>query len=414
MVIAMAIFNDVDVPGAWRQLTGTLHTLWAAIAGRRPPTKSALAMARARLGARPMRRLFVETAGPLATPTTPGAFYQGLRVMAIDAVSLDIPDTPANAKAFGYAGTHRDGKPTVGGYPRLTLCVLEEAGTHAISEALVRRFKCDEFAAAANLLKRVPPGSVVTWDRLYYSVKLLEKAVRHGVHVLGRVGSLPVFKSPRLLDDGSFLATVGPLKHGFNRQAGKVAVRLIEYTLDDPNRPGHGERHRLVTTLLDEKAHPAKNLIMLYHERWEIEIGNDEIKTHQLASLRPTSLRSQTPAGLVQEVYGVLIAYNAVRRVMAEAAATVAMDPRRMKFTDSVRIIREATPHLRAAPAEQLPRLYNAMLAQIAAHPLPPRALRINPRVVRRKMSNFLAKRPEHRQTHKDIKPFREAIRVLN
>lgn len=413
LVIAMAIFNDLDVPGAWRQLEGTLRTLWAAIAGRKPPTKSALSMARTRLGARPLRRLFVETAAPLATPDTPGAFHHGLRVMAIDAVSLDIPDTPANAKAFGYPRTHRHGRAIVGGYPRLALCTLEETGTHAVIEALVRPFKCNEFAAAACLLKRVPPGSLVTWDRLYYSVKLLEAAVKLGVHVLGRVGSLPVFKSPRVLGDGSFLATIGPLRHGRGRQAGEAAVRLIEYTLDDPDRPGHGERHRLVTTLLDEKAYPAKELVILYHERWEIEISNDEIKTHQLASPRPTSLRSLTPAGLVQEVYGVLIAYNAVRRVMRDAAATVAMDPRRMRFTDSVRIIREATPHLRAAPVGQLTRLYAALVAQIAAQPLPPRALRINPRVVRRKMSNFLAKRPEHRRAHKDIKPFREGIRLL-
>lgn len=200
---------------------------------------------------------------------------------------------------------------------------------------------------------------------------------------------------------------------GIRRRAGKVRVRLIGYTLDDPGRPGHGERHRLVTTPLDHRTYPAKELIALYHERREIEIGNDEIKTHQLASLRPTTPRSRTPRGVVQEVYGVLIAYNAVGRVMAEAAATVEMNPRPMRFTDSIRLIREATPHFRAASAEQLPRLYAAQIARIAQSPLPPRAPRINPRVVRRKMSNSLAKRPEHRRKHQPINPFIETVRML-
>lgn len=414
LVIAMAIFNDLDTPGAWRHLRGTLRSLWSAGAGQKPPSKSALSMARGRLGPRPLRRLFVEAATPLATPETPGAFFHGLRVMAIDGMSMDLPDTPANATAFGYASSHRNGEAVIGGYPRVTLCTLEETGTHAIIECVLRRCKCNEFAAAAALLKRVPPGSLVTWDRLYYSVRLLERAVGLGVHILGRVGSLPVFKEREPLDDGSCLATIGPQRQGLRRQAGKVRVRLIEYTIDDPNRPGHGERHRLVTTLLDHRMHPARELIALYHERWEIEISNDEIKTHQLASLRPTTLRSRTPRGVVQEVYGALIAYNAVRRVMAEAAATVEMNPRRMKFTDSIRLIKEATPHLRAASAEQLPRLYAALIAQIAQSPLPPRALRINPRVVRRKMSNFLAKRPEHRHKHQPVKPFLDTVRMLN
>ena len=414
LVIAMGVFSDLDTPGVWRQVVGTLRMLWSAAAGNLPPRKSALSMARERLGPRPMRRLFIQTAGVLGTPATPGVFYHGLRVLALDAMSMDLPDTPANAKAFGYPGTHRAGEPTIGGFPRATLCMLQEAGTHAVLETLVRPCKCNEFAAGACLLRRTPRGCLVTWDRLYSSVKLLELAVGRGIQVLGRLSSVQVFTPAKTLSDGSFLAPMGPMRQGFGRQAGQVMVRVIVYTIDDPDRPGHGEVHRLVTTLLDEKSFPAMQLVELYHQRWEIEIGNDEIKTHELASLRPTTLRSRTPRGIVQEIYGVLTAYNAIRRVMFEAAGTVNMDPRRMKFTDSLRIIRESIPHMRAAPPQQLPKMYNALLAQIASDPLPPRDNRINPRVVRRKMSNFLMKRHSDPKPRHPCGPFIQSVRLLN
>jgi hypothetical protein len=191
-----------------------------------------------------------------------------------------------------------------------------------------------------------------------------------------------------------------------------LIVRVIEYTFDDPHRPGHGQRHRLATTLLDAAACPAKQLVVLYHERWEFEIANDEITTHQLA--RPVELRSRTPQGVVQEIYGVLLAHNAVRALMHEAATTVDIDPRSLSFIHAVRVIRETIPLLRAASTEQLPPMYHAMIAHIAAGRLPPRDHRINPRVVKVKMSNFAKKRPEHYHIQHPEKSFIAAIVMLN
>ena len=109
-------------------------------------------------------------------------------------------------------------------------------------------------------------------------------------------------------------------------QTNGLTVRVIEYTLDEPNRPGHGEHHRLVTTWLDAQAYPAKELAVLDPDRGESEIGNDEVKTHPLN--RPVPLRSRTPCGVRQEIYGALLAYHAVRVRMHEAALAVDVDPR--------------------------------------------------------------------------------------
>ena len=186
-------------------------------------------------------------------------------------------------------------------------------------------------------------------------------------------------------------------------------VRVIRYTIDDPDRPGHQVEHVLMTTLLNEKKYPAMDLIVLYHQRWEIEIANDEITTHQLN--RKVELRSLTPVGVVQELYGTLLAHNAVRMIMNKAAERIEIDPRRLSFIDSVRLIRDGISNMRNARTEMLPILFKALLIQIGERQLPKREDRINPRVVKVKMSAYLKKRQQH--VGMRVKPFPEVVRML-
>lgn len=411
LVIAIGLWTDLDVPAIWRQVVGSLRSLWLVAAGRRPPCKSALSKARGRLGASTLRQLFVAASSPIALQHTRGAFYKGMRLMGIDGVALEIPDTPANAAAFGRPRTRRDGQIVDGGYPQIHVVFLAETGTHCICEALVKRAKASEFPVAAALLRRAAPGSLVLWDRGFYGYRPLAEAARRRVQVLGRVADHVVFETLRPLDDGSFLAWIYPTWRDRRHRTNGQVVRVIQYTFDDPNRPGHGQRHRLVTTLLDANPYPATELAVLYHERWEVEIANDELKTHQLDRL--VDLRSRTPCGVLQELYGILLAYNAVRYLMHEAALRVDIDPQRLSFIHAVRVIRETAPLLRAAPAVQMPTLYRAMIQHIAVGRLPPRDNRINPRVVKKKMSNFAKKRPEHAHPPQPQTTFEQSVVIL-
>jgi hypothetical protein len=189
-------------------------------------------------------------------------------------------------------------------------------------------------------------------------------------------------------------------------------VRIIEYMITDPNRPGFRQRHRLITSLMDQKLYPAKELIVLYHERWEIEMSYDELKTH-LIGKTPT-LRSQTPLGCLQEIYGLLIAHISIRSLMYEAASKYDLDPDRLSFIDSIRVIWRVIPRMQAAKTELLPVYYAMMLDEIASHLLPQRRNRINPRVIKQKMSNFLSKRFEHYQFPQPKTTFEDSIYVLN
>lgn len=412
LIVGIGLWSDRDLPAIWRQIVGPLRSLMLVLALQRPPCKSALSAARRRVGPRPLRRLFVQTRRSLADGRTPGAFYHGMRLKVIDGLSLKVPDTAGNAAAFGRGRTTRGGEPVNAGYPQIHTLLLSEAGTHVLLEAVIKPMTTAEFPLADDLLRHVAPGELVLWDRGFYGYRALDAAQQRHTHVLGRVGAHVTFERVRTLGDGSYRAVIYPTWKDRRHGTKGLIVRVIEYTLDDPNRPGHGERHRLVTTLLDADAHPARELVVLYHERWEIEIGNDELKTHQLN--RRVELRSRTPCGVVQEFYGIVLAYNAVRSLMHEAAVSVNIDPRQLSFIHAVRVIRETVPLLRAAAAVDLPRLYAGMIAHIAARRLPPRDNRVNPRVVKIKMSKFAKKRPHHARPPPLLRTFLEAVVILN
>ena len=364
-----------------------------------------LCHARARLGARPLVALFRRVCRPLATPATPGAFRFGLRLLALDGTKWNVPDTPANARAFGRPAGPRG----TSAWPQVQVVALSECGTHAVCDAGVWGHAHSERAAAARLLRSVGPGDLLTWDRGLHSFDLVVAARARGGHLLGRV---PASVHPEVVAarrDGTQLVRLRPGASPRRRAGEQVVVRLVSYTLEDPTRPGHREAHRLITSLLDPRRAPAAALVRAYHARWEAEVAFDELETHQRP---PRPLRSRTPVGIVQEIYGLLLAHYVIRAVLVEAAAAAPqpLPPTRLSFLATLRLLRLALPELhRTAPADHR-RLYRQLLADAAAHPLAPRRNRSNPRVVKRKMSNFRVKGPAHHRWPQPTKAFHEAI----
>lgn len=232
-------------------------------------------MARQRLGVTPLRCRLHQVVELLATPQTPGAFYQGLRLMAIDGFFLDVADTPAHA-IFGRP----DGGRGKGAFPQARVVSLCELGTHVMWRSLVRTRHCGEPTAARYLLPFLTADMLLLWDRNFFSYAHVAAVQQRGAHLRARLKKHLVFQPIRRLPDHSYLAKVYASSADRAKDRNGIVVRIIEYTFRDPGRPGAGERHRLLTTLLDGKAHPAKTLIVLYHQRWEEELAIDEIKTH--------------------------------------------------------------------------------------------------------------------------------------
>lgn len=405
LVIALHLFPSVAISGVFRKLARGLRLIWPE--PELPlPKDSALAYRRKQLGARVLVALFKHLCHPIATPQTRGAFLFGLRLMAIDGTTEDVADTAANAQAFGRHTTARGAS----AFPQLQGVYLAECGTHVIVDAGFWPCHTSERLAGLRLLRSLKPGMLLMWDRGFHSFEMVVAARQRGAHVLGRLpsGVKPVLL--RNLPDGSVLAYLLPSDDAKRRKGERLLVRVIRYTITEPNLPGYGEEHRLITTLLNPRLAPAHQLACGYHERWEIELVIDEIDTHQ--RLVGRTLRSLTPVGVIQELYGILLAHYAVRVLMHEAALRVDADVDRLSFVHALELVRDAVPEFQQVSEEQHCALYERLLREIAAKRLPERAMRTNPRVVKRKMSKFKLKRAEQSRAPKPQGSFREAVVV--
>ncbi|HET8647115.1 MAG TPA: IS4 family transposase, partial [Vicinamibacteria bacterium] len=375
------------------------------------PRRSSLCEARKRLGSAPLQALHARAVRLLATAETPGAFYDGLRLMAFDGTVFDLPDFPANVAAFGRPKGGRSD----GAFPQARKVSLLEVGTHVELDFVLGPCTQGETSLLPGLLHHLGPGMLVLWDRNFFSFPLWKRLLRRGVHMLARVKKNLVLRPLRHLPDGSYLAKIYRDDRDRRRDRRGIRVRVLRYTLDDPQRVGHAEEHRLLTSLLDAQAHPARELIGLYHERWEVELVYDEQKTHQdpPRATKPAHLRSQTPAGIRQEVYALSLGHFVTRALLAQAAARRGLDPDRLSFLGCLQSLRNRLPECAALAPAAVAAWYEGLLWELGRQVLPPRANRVNPRVVKRKMSKFKKKRPEHRPVPPLLKNFNQSVVML-
>ena len=367
------------------------------------PERSTLCEARHRLGVRALVVLAERVVKLLARPETPGAFYCGLRLMAVDAFSLDLPDTPLHERVFGRPRNSRG----PGAFPQAQVLGLVEAGTHVFWKWLVKGCNVAETYMVPPLLKHLCADMLLLWDRGFASFELVRQVVDRKAHLLARWKSNRILQPIRTLSDGSYLADIYACERDRKAQRGGIRVRIIEYTLQE--RGQKAEKHRLLTTLLDEELHPAQTLVELYHVRWEEELAIDELKTHQME--RPV-LRSQTPAGVVQEIYGLLLGHFVLRSLMFQAAQKAGTSPLRISFTGTLKILRCRLPECpRSSKGRDL--WWAQLLAEIAEEQIPPRRHRCNPRVIKKPQSKWPKKRSCHRHTPQPMEPFRDSIKIL-
>lgn len=371
------------------------------------PGRSTLCEARRRLGISPLVLLAKKTVNLLADPSrTAGAFYRGLRMMGIDGFVVDIPDMPANDKVFGRP----PGSRASGAFPQARVVALCEAGTHVMWRWRIKPIRIAEQAMAGGLLRFLEPGMLLMWDRSFLSYGRVARVIAQGAQLLARVKSGLIYRPIQRLADGSYLAKLYRNATDRKHDRDGILVRIIDYTFNDSNRPGHGEKHRLLTTLPDAELDPARTLIELYHVRWEEELAIDEIKTHQME--RPV-LRSQTPAGVVQELYALLLDHYVVRVLMFEAAQEAHVSPLAISFVGTLKILRCRIPECPRRRVAQ-GRWWRNLVREAAEEVLPPRRNRINPRVIKRKMSRWKKKRPQHRPYPQPTQTFADAIVVFH
>jgi hypothetical protein len=302
-----------------------------------------------------VQELFGQVAVPVAELDTAGAFLGGWRLMSVDGMEWDVPDTAVNRAAFGS----KAGPAGPGAFPGIRVVTVSECGSHAAVAAALGPVAGGKGSGEQALARKLYPGLEEDWlliaDRNFYSWKDWCAAAGTGAALLWRVKSslrLPVLEP---LPDGSWRSVLirpridsrSPARAGLLAAAGGGEdlpgdqaryVRVIEYQVPDRDGNGKDERIILVTTITDWRQAPAAVLAQAYHQRWEHEGGNAQLKTCLRGPGRV--LRSQSPAMAEQEIWGYLLTHYAISALICAAATNAGIDPDRVKFKRTVRIIR--------------------------------------------------------------------------
>lgn len=388
LILHLPVFRSDSIPAVLGRLMGGLRGRFPQLP-LEPMGDDALAHARIRIGVAPLRHLFQALGGTVR----PEPSFHGYRLWSIDCVQMTMPDTPRNWAVFKPQRTSR-GRAA---FPRMRVAGLQDAVGRRFRDVRFGPLSTGERNLARPLLRHLSAGDLVSLDRGFYGAALLHQIRSRQAHFLVRVPSNVKLKAiaGTRKRDGDYIAEVQP-----DPTLPALRLRIIEY-----NMRGFG-KVRLATSLLD-LAIPAMDWILAYHRRWEIEMGFDEIKTHQSSyagGTLKTIFRSKTPRGVVQEVYALFCSYNLIRETMALAAASHKIPTESLSFVGALRAIAHMLPRMRSAATDQLPHLYKQLLDDIAAQKLQrPRRSRRYPRVVKVKMSNYALKRPRHHQVFFDL-----------
>jgi Insertion element 4 transposase N-terminal len=350
--MAMALFAEDDYEEVAARLAGTLGSwgCWDARWG--PPTSGGITKARERLGVEPLAGIFAQVAVPVADQLTRGAFVGPWRLMSIDGFEWDVPDTPGNAAAFGYPPGGRE-RPA---FPKVRVVTVSECGSHAVVDVAagpVAGKGSGEQSLARGLYHRLEPDWLLIADRNFYNWQDWCTAADTGAALLWRVKADLRLDPLEFFPDGSYRSVlVNPKVKGGAREklleaarAGEDLdpqraryVRVIEYEVPGREGDGKDEIIALITTIADFPDAPAAVLAQAYHERWEHETGNAQLKTY----LRGPGkiLRSESPDMVKQEIWGYLLTHYAISALICTAATNAGIDPDRVKFKRTVRIIR--------------------------------------------------------------------------
>jgi hypothetical protein len=345
-VIALALYMQVSYREVLRCLLEGVRWLHGPNADIKVAGKSGISQARTRVGVEPLRALHDELVVPVAVRgnkrTTKGAWYRKWRLVSVDGSTLDVADTKENEAAFGRPKASRGQS----AFPQIRLVSLVENGTHVLFGSRMAGCRTGELTLTKEVIGFLDKEMLCLGDRNFFSYSLWKQAQSTEAQLLWRVKKNLILPCLKRFRDGSYLSKIYASAKDRRHDRNGIDVRVVEYTID--GIPDAEPVYRLITTILNPKGAPAKELASLYHDRWEIETAFDEFKTH----LRGPKivLRSKRPELVMQEFYGFMMAHFAIRGIMHEAALKADEDPDRLSYVHCVRVVRRKLIGFAAIP----------------------------------------------------------------
>lgn len=386
LVIAMGFYRNLSIQNILDRLGHVLGmgSLWK---DGEKPTSGSDVQARDRIGFGPLRLLVEKFREWILRTYSEAMKWKGMLLLALDGTTFKAPDSDENRRRFGLPGASR-GRAA---FPQLRALFLVSAKLRFVLTALFAPYRRGEVPLALRMLAFIPKGALVLLDRNFNAWQFLLGLRKAGHHFLIRAKDNMRGTTLAILGAGDRLVEMTiprALRRRFPAMPKTVVVREISARIK-------GKPFRFFTSLLDPSAYRTVELVLLYAERWQEEIALDEIKTHQCGATtvnRPVIFRCKTSRRVLQEAYGLVLAYNLVRALMTEAALKHRVDPLRVSFVDSLERIRAAALRMAGVPLRRLHAMSDDLLHSIASCLLPKRR-RTNPRVVCIKMSAYRLKK---------------------
>lgn len=385
LVIAMGFYRNLSIQNVIHRM-GNLFGVGSLWPDGQAPTSGSDAEARTRLGFGPLRLLAEKFSQWILGAYSEAMKWKGMLLLALDGTTFKVPDSAENRRRFGLPGSNR----SRAAFPQMRALFLVSAKLRFILTGLFAPYRRAEISMALRILPQIPKGSLLLLDRNFNAWLFLLGLLGLGHQFLIRARDNMHGAVLAVLGAGDRLVRMRiprALRHDHPSLPKDVVVREISVRIK-------GKPFRFFTSLTDAEAYSAIELILLYAQRWQEEIALDEIKTHQCPYTtvnRPVIFRCKSSRRVLQEAYGLVLAYNLVRALMTQAAVKHQAAPLRISFIDSLERIREAALLMAAAPTRLLPQIFEDLLGSIARC-LVPKRRRENPRVVCVKMSSYRRK----------------------
>lgn len=343
LTVFLCIFKEVATDEVLRHLFEGLESLFERKHVLRA-SDAAISKAREAVGEEPLRHLFRSQCRPLCRKGDEYAFYHGMRKLAIDASEFYLKCTRDVLSEFP-TGENDARNPQ--NCSKIKFGAVMEIGSHAYIDVEYGTADKSEQDFADALIGRLGADCLLVGDRYYRSVLNIKRVKAQGSDVLFRATDNMHLTPVKVLYDGSYLAEIRASRcrrrHSaqFNCRGKSVTVRVISFLIK--NAKGDVvESGRLITTLLDPAKYHAQDLIDIYVERWEEEMGFDEIKTHMMMGAQD-SLRSKTAKLVRQEFWAMLMAHYLIRKTMHEASALAGTMPNKISFVGVRNLLKRKT-----------------------------------------------------------------------
>ena len=363
--------------------------------GRVDEGTSAYCQARQRLPTDTLTRLRVA----LAAAGDRGAqLWHGLCPKLVDGTGISLPDTKKNQRAYPQSASQKPGC----GFPLLRLLGVFSLSTGVLLDYAKGNKHQSELRLLKGLLDQFRRGDLVVADRFFCSYVLLALLWRRGVFGAFRLHQsrlADLRKGKRLGKNDRLFTWRKPARRPrwlpqcwWKRVAEQLSVRIIRFQL--PRRGFRPQSITLATTLLDPQQYPAQDLAQLYRRRWQIELWFRDIKT----SMGMEVLHCQSPQMVHKELEMFLIAYNFIRCLVVQAAASNHVPLDRMSFKGAVDSVRQFSLAIaQARSKKKQSQLIVELLEVIARDVVPERPGRREPRALKRRRKFFpLLNKPRH------------------